>query len=193
MVRRFSLLLSVLAMIIMVAACAPVAPEAPPPAMPTAVPGQVTVLNPMSRPVPMAGGNGAAFMTIQNGTDATVRLVAAEAEVADVVELHETVQEGDIMRMIPQPEGWEIEPGGTLQLRPGGKHVMMIGVPEPPAVGDTFALTLRFEDGSAIELTVPVMDMTAVMESMGGEVPAGMMQQMQQQMQGGAESTPAAP
>jgi copper(I)-binding protein len=130
--------------------------------------GEVTVLNPMSRAVPMPGGNGAAFMTIQNGTDAALQLIAAETDIADVVELHETVQEGDVMRMIPRPEGFEIPPGGTLELKPGGKHVMLLGVPEPPAVGESFALTLRFADGAAIELSVPVMEMGATMGGMEG-------------------------
>lgn len=168
MVRRF---LAVLAAIVLMAACAPVAPEAAPAmqeAMPTAVPGQVTVLNPMSRAVPMPGGNGAAFMTVQNGTDAAVQLIAVESDVADAVELHETVQEGDVMRMIPRPEGFEIPPGGTLELKPGGKHVMLIGVPQPPAVGESFMLTLRFEDGTAIEVSVPVVDMAALMGEMQG-------------------------
>lgn len=176
MVRRFMAVLQVLIMAILLVACAPVAPEAAPAAMPTAVPGQVTVLNPVSRAVPVPGGNGAAFMTIQNGTDVPVRLVAAEADVAGVVELHETVQEGDVMRMIPRPEGFEIAPGGMLELKPGGKHVMLIGVPEPPAVGESFTLTLRFEDGTAIELSVPVVDMSAMMGDMQGE--------MQGEMQG---------
>ena len=183
MVRRFLAVLMVLAMVILVAACVPVTSEMAPAAMPTAVPGQVTVLNPMSRAVPTAGGNGAAFMTIQNGTDAAVQLVAADTDVADVVELHETVQEGDVMRMIPRPEGWEIEPGGMLELKPGGKHVMLIGVPQPPAVGDTFLLTLRFADGTSIELSVPVVEMGAMMGGMQGSMPEG----------GMAEGTPAAP
>ncbi len=146
---------------------------------PAPVPGEVTVAHVRARPAPLAGGNAAAYLLLLNGTDAPVTLTHAEANRAgsplvDAVELHETVAEEGVMKMIPQPEGFEIPPGGSVELAPGGKHVMLIGLVEPLEAGQSFSLTLHFDDGRALDLSVPVVEMTGM--------PA---------MQHGAESTPA--
>ena len=61
------------------------------------------------------------------------------------VELHESINDNGVMKMEPHPEGFEIPAGGTLELKPGGKHVMLLGLVKPLAVGDTIELTLNFE------------------------------------------------
>ena len=128
-------------------------------AMPEPVAGQVTVENARARAMPMAGGTGTAFMLILNGTDAPVRFTAAASDIAEAVELHETVDDNGVMRMIPQPDGFEIPAGGSVELAPGGKHVMFIGVNAPLEAGATFTLTLNFEGADPIVLAVPVVAM----------------------------------
>jgi copper(I)-binding protein len=120
-----------------------------------------------ARPSPLEGGNGAAFMVLLNGTDAPVRLQSAATDVSAVVELHETVDENGVMRMIPQPDGFEIPAGGTVELKPGGKHVMLMGLAAPLEVGQSFTLTLQFDNGESLPLSVPVMEMEG-MPNMGG-------------------------
>lgn len=145
---------------------------------PAPVAGQVTVANPRARTSPMAQGNGAAYMVVLNGTDAPVRLAAAASDVAAAVELHETIEENGVMKMVPQLDGFEIPAGGSVELKPGGKHVMLIGLVAPLEVGKPFSLTLSFDNGTTLEVTVPVMDMSSEngmggMEGMGGEGAAG--------------------
>ncbi|MGL4647965.1 MAG: copper chaperone PCu(A)C [Caldilineaceae bacterium] len=127
--------------------------------MPEPQPGLVTAEMVRARPAPLEGGNGAAFMVVLNGTDAPVRLQAAESEVAGAVELHETVDESGIMKMIPRPDGFEIPAGGLVELKPGGKHVMLLGLATPLEAGQSFSLTLRFDDGTTLPLSVPVVEM----------------------------------
>lgn len=150
---------------------APAAGETSAPAAPAPVEGQVTVANARSRPAPLQGGNGAAFLLVLNSTDAPVRLISAASDVADAVELHETVQDGGVMKMIPHPEGFEVPAGGSVELAPGGKHVMLLGLAHPLEAGQAFSLTLTFDDGTVLDLSVPVMDMAGMpaagMEGMG--------------------------
>lgn len=113
-----------------------------------------------ARPLPMPGGNTAVFLTITNASGEPERLINALSDAAEVVELHETVKEGDVMRMVHVPEGFEIPPGGSIELKPGGKHVMLMGVTAPMAVGDEVQLELVFEKSAPVTLTVPVVEMS---------------------------------
>ncbi len=129
--------------------------------------GELEVANVRARPAPLAGGTGAIYFTVTNGTDAEEQLVAASSPAAEAVELHETVDDNGVMRMVHQPEGFTIPPGGTLELMPGGKHVMLIGLDEPLEVGDTVELTLTFAQAGDQVLDVPVMEIEGM-----GEMPA---------------------
>lgn len=89
-------------------------------------------------------------------TGAGDALVAAAAEIAEDAQLHEiaTVDGSAMMREVAG--GIAIAPGGSVSLRPGGYHVMLLGVAEPPAPGETFALTLEFERAGRVTVDVNV-------------------------------------
>lgn len=121
-------------------------------------------MNPMG--TPMAGGMhgnamgmsmGAAYMRITNNGDAADRLVAAETEMADVVEIHEVKMNGGVMQMSPLMDGLEIPAGETVTLEPGGYHIMLIGLTESMLAGEEYTLTLTFEEAGEVELTVPIL------------------------------------
>ena len=116
----------------------------------------IVVADPMARPSPLEGGTGGAFMTIRNGTGQTDRLRSAASPAARVVELHETVDDNGMMRMVPQPEGWEIEPGGQLELKPGAKHIMLVDLVRPLEPGTTIEIALNFDRAGSIKVQVPV-------------------------------------
>ncbi len=181
---RFAGRLAVIsAIVLVVAGCAMPMPAATNSAMggaemaaeaaPVPVPGEVTVEDVRARPAPLEGGNGGAFLTVLNGTDAPVRFSSAASDISAVVELHETVNEDGVMKMIPQPDGFEIPAGGSVILQPGGKHVMLLGLVKPLVEGDSFPLTLNFDNGMSMEVTVPVVAMTGVAgaPAMGGTAP----------------------
>ena len=116
----------VLATILLVGCAAPppgVKLVSPTPA-PAPVPGQLTVVDARARPAPLAGGTGAVFLTVFNGLAEDVQLQAASSPAAKVVELHETVEVDGVMRMIPHPEGFTVPAGSSVDLKPGGKHVI---------------------------------------------------------------------
>ena len=98
------------------------------------------------------GNMGAVFMTLKNEGGEADRLLSAQTDVADVVEIHETVLEGDVAKMQRVTGGIEILAGSQVELKPGGYHVMLIGLSRDLAVGDRFAVTLSFEKSD--DLTV---------------------------------------
>ncbi len=115
--------------------------------------GPITVEKPWARATAPRAHAGAAFMTLTNAGPEADRLVAADAPVAEITELHTHIMDGGIARMRPV-EAIEVPAGGSASLQPGGLHVMMIGLTQQLREGDVFPLTLTFE--SAGEITVDV-------------------------------------
>lgn len=96
--------------------------------------------------------NGAAYLTLVNQGDAPDRLLAVNADIAHIVELHETKMDGNMMEMRPI-DGLDIPAGDTVKLEPGGYHIMLIDLAQDLAAGDTVSITLSFE--KAGEMVVP--------------------------------------
>jgi copper(I)-binding protein len=99
-----------------------------------------------------------AFMkiTAKDGT----KLVGASSPVAGVAQVHEMKMEGDVMKMRAVPGGLDIAAGKTVELKPGGYHVMLMDLKAALQKDSTVPLTLLFKDAkgaeSKVELTVPV-------------------------------------
>ena len=118
----------------------------------------ISVVDSWARTSPQSGGNGAAFAVTLNGLDRPVRLVGATTEAAASVELHETSNENDVMRMVHHPEGFEIGSGEILILEPGGKHMMLIGLTAPLTAGESTTIQLLFEGIDPMTIDVPVRE-----------------------------------
>nr|MDP2191235.1 copper chaperone PCu(A)C [Rhodoferax sp.] len=99
-----------------------------------------------------------AFMKITAREGA--KLVAVSSPVAGVAEVHEMKMEGDVMKMRAVQGGLDLPAGKTLELKPGGYHLMLMDLKAPLAKDSTVPLTLVFKDGkgvqSKVELKVPV-------------------------------------
>ena len=103
----------------------------------------------------MSGTTGAVYLTLRNTGATPDALLAAQSDAAETVELHETVMEGAVMRMRPVAK-LELPVGGTLALKPGGYHVMLIHLKRALTSGATIPLTLTFEHMAPLTLEVPV-------------------------------------
>jgi copper(I)-binding protein len=114
----------------------------------------IEVKHPWARPG-TRGGNSAVYMEVHNRSSSTDRLVAAEAEVAEAVELHRTRTEGGMHRM-EKVESIEIPGRAKVELKPGGYHIMLIRLTRPLRVGDRFPLKMRFERAGELVIRVPV-------------------------------------
>lgn len=141
---------------ILLTACSPQAPT--PTVEPTvdrmSAAGPLTIVEPWVRAAD--GEMSAGYMMITNSSDSDDALVAASSPAA-TVEIHETIVENEIARM-QQIEALVIPAQGMTELKPGGAHLMFIGLTEPLAAGSTLEITLTFESGAELALTVPVRD-----------------------------------
>ncbi len=99
-----------------------------------------------------------AFMKITAKDNA--KLVAASTPVAGVTEVHEMKMDGDVMKMRAVEGGLELPAGKTVELKPGGYHVMLMDLKAALPKDSTILLTLVFKDAkgveSKVELKVPV-------------------------------------
>lgn len=124
---------------------------------------KIMVMEPWSRPSPAMAGNGAVYMTLVNEGGSDDVLVGAETDVAEVVELHETKMEGDVMKMQPVPN-IPVPAGGSAKLEPGGLHVMLINLKEELKPGDKVTLILQFEKSGPITVEAEVRESGGGME-----------------------------
>lgn len=99
----------------------------------------------------------AAYLTIHNHTEKAIQWISAETAVAEITELHETVNDDGMMRMIYQPDGFTIPASGSLTLERGGKHIMLMELVEPLEAGQKHDIVLNFKDRSSVTLSVPVV------------------------------------
>lgn len=112
-----------------------------------------------------AGQMTAIFGRIQNTTGQDVTVVSATTEVAASTELHEMVMDGGRMVMRPRAGGFVVPANGTLDLSPGGLHVMLIGLKQDLVAGQQVTTTLTLSDGSTVVFTATVRDMANAQES----------------------------
>lgn len=104
---------------------------------------------------PVGGG----FFTIANHGGADDRLLSVTpASGVDRVEIHEMKIDGDVMRMRKLPDGIPLPAGQTVELKPGGLHLMFFGVAKPFSVGEKVKATLTFEKAGSVEIEIPVLD-----------------------------------
>jgi len=99
---------------------------------------------------------GAAYLVIQNN-GAADKLLSVTSDVAQTIELHESMMSGNMMSMSPVPN-IEVPANGKAELKPGGFHMMLMGLTRPLKVGDKVQLTLNFEKAGKIPVTADVRD-----------------------------------
>ena len=109
------------------------------------------------RRAPVAGG----YLTITNNGREPDRLVGGSFAAAGSFEVHQMSMEGGVMRMRPVTDGLEVKPGQTVELKPGGLHLMFMGLKEQLKAGDTVKGTLEFAKAGKIEIAYPVRAMGA--------------------------------
>jgi copper(I)-binding protein len=115
---------------------------------------QVKIEQPWARPTVEGQMAGGAFLKIQNvgGAD---RLLSASSSAAAMVQLHTMSVEGNVMKM-REVETIELPAGKTVELKPGGLHIMLMGLKAPLKAGSGVPLTLKFEKAGAVTVNLTV-------------------------------------
>ena len=120
----------------------------------------LTVSNPFARATPPGAKVAGAFMTIKNTGPEADRLISASSPAAGLVEIHEMAMEGGMMKM-RAIKGIDLKPGATVELQPGGYHVMLEDLKQPLKQGEQIPVKLTFERSGVVEVMVHVEAMGA--------------------------------
>ncbi|HEU4645271.1 MAG TPA: copper chaperone PCu(A)C [Burkholderiales bacterium] len=121
---------------------------------------QVSVEQPWSRATPPGSNIGVGFMQLRNAGAAPERVLGASSPLAGKVEMHVTTREGDVMKM-REVASFEIPAGGTFELKPGGAHLMLMGLRQPLQEGDRVPLTLTLANGATLPVELAVAPLGA--------------------------------
>ncbi|RXJ81818.1 copper chaperone PCu(A)C [Arcobacter sp. F2176] len=107
------------------------------------------------RATPPGLPNSAAFMTIENKTNKDIALIKATSDISKVVELHTHSMKDGVMKMYQVPK-IDIPANKETSLKPGGFHVMLIGLHKPLKEKENVTITLNFSNGENKTITIPV-------------------------------------
>lgn len=118
---------------------------------------RIEVAGAWARPTIGQGTTSAAYMTIANKGDTRDMLKSARTPKAKAVELHQTTMTADGVMQMRKIEGAvPIEAGASLVLKPGGTHLMLLGLEDALRAGEELILTLEFVNAGAVDVVVPV-------------------------------------
>ena len=95
-----------------------------------------------------------AFMKIENSGTAD-QLVSASSPAAGEVQLHQMSMEGNVMKM-GQVKDIAVPANGSVDLKPGGYHIMLMNIKAPLRAGETVPVKLKFAKAGEVEVKLPV-------------------------------------
>jgi copper(I)-binding protein len=128
--------------------------------------GPLQIQHPWSRATPKGATVAGGYMKIVNTGTTPDRLIGGSTVAAPKFEIHEMSMDGGVMKMRMLPKGLEIKPGQTVELKPGGYHLMFVGITAPLEQGKPVKGTLEFEKAGKVEVEYTV-------EAIGGTPSAG--------------------
>ena len=130
--------------------------------------GTLVIEAPWARATPGGAQVGGGYMKITNTGKEADRLVGGSLPIAGEVEVHEMTMAGDVMKMRRLPDGLEIKPGATVELKPGGNHLMFTGLRGALKAGQAIKGTLVFQKAGTVEVEYRVAPIGAPSRGGGG-------------------------
>lgn len=123
--------------------------------------GSLTITSPWSRATVPNAPVAVAYLRIVNRGHEPDRLIAADFEGAGTVEIHESTEENGIARMRRLEPGLLIPAGAAIDLKPGGYHLMLIGLERGLTEGQKRKATLVFERAGRLDVEFAVRSIGA--------------------------------
>jgi copper(I)-binding protein len=118
--------------------------------------GSIEIKHPWSRATPKGSEVAGGYMKLINTGATADRLIGGSTPIAGKFEIHEMSMDGGVMKMRMLPNGIEIKPGETVELKPGSYHLMFVGLKEPFEKGKRVKGTLQFEKAGTVEVEYAV-------------------------------------
>ncbi len=107
------------------------------------------------RAVPPNSKNSAAYMVLHNQSSKEDRLIEIKTSIAEIAEMHTVVREGELMSM-EQVESISVPANSSVEIEPGGFHIMLINLKKPAKAGEQVGLTLKFQHAGEMKLMTTV-------------------------------------
>ena len=133
--------------------------------------GSLEIMGPWSRATPKGAPTAIGYMTIKNNGTTPDRLIGGSVDFASGFQLHSMTMEDGVSKM-RELESVDIGPGQTIVFKPGGSHVMFVGVKQPLSQGQHVKGTLVFEHAGTVQIEYSV-------EGIGAQMGPSDMMQMQ--------------
>lgn len=121
---------------------------------------QVEIAQPWIRATPPGAKVAAGYMVIRNKSAQPERLVGGSSPAAAKVETHVQVKDGDILRM-REVKGFDIPANGSIELKPGGAHLMLVDPKRPLKEGEKVPVVLRFDKSGEVRVDFEVRPLAA--------------------------------
>ena len=129
--------------------------------------GQITIGHPWTRETAATQTVGGGFLTIRNNGKTADRLISASSPSATEVQIHTMSMDDGVMKMRQLKGGITIPAGASVELKPGGLHLMFIGLKKSFKKGTKIPATLKFARAGSVQVTFAVQPVgsTAPMEA----------------------------
>ncbi len=114
--------------------------------------GSLKIGHPWARATPKGASIGGGYMKITNTGNTPERLVGGSTDIASRFEIHEMSMDNGVMKMRAASKGLEIKPGQTIEFKPGGNHVMFVGLKRPLEKGGHLKASLQFEKAGKVDV-----------------------------------------
>ncbi|CDO46094.1 hypothetical protein AT246_03170 [Bartonella henselae] len=118
--------------------------------------GEIEILHPWTRATPRGIKVGSGYLYIINHSNTPDRLVSVSTNGVQTTEIHSMTVVNDIMKMEKMHNGIEIPGNGEITLKPGGDHIMFMGLSQPFKLGDKISATLTFEKAGTVDVEFSV-------------------------------------
>lgn len=124
--------------------------------------GAIRIDRPWMRATPPAAQTAAGYLTLTNEGSEADRLIAVNAPVAGRAEIHTTEMVDGVARMRQLENGVELAPGKTVELRPGGTHIMFMDLRQSVSAGTRVPVTLTLQRAGKITVDLVAAPIGAV-------------------------------
>lgn len=129
--------------------------------------GNLVINKPWSRTTPPGASVGVGYLEIRNTGDAPDTLLGAAANFAKRVEVHESSEKDGIATMRKLADGLELPANETVELKPGGFHLMLMGLHEPITTDKKLPIELHFKNAGKVTVEFDVTPIGAAKSDSG--------------------------
>ena len=123
--------------------------------------GSLSIEHPWSRETAAGQAAGGGFVAITNSGPREDRLLSGTTPAAAEVQLHTMTMDGGVMRMRQVTNGIAIPAKGSIELKPGGYHIMFMGLKRQLRQGERIPVTLRFQHAGNVTVQFAVQPITS--------------------------------